>query len=53
MLIFNMGNGYGLLKRKSLVWHNPLAFIVKDWIDHRFMSRFQICGEQNKINARP
>jgi NADH dehydrogenase FAD-containing subunit len=45
MLIFNLGNGRGIFARKSLVFDGCLAFILKDYIDRRFMRKFQISGE--------
>ena len=41
LLIFNLGGGYGVLKKGPLFWKGRLAFKVKDWIDRRFMVRFQ------------
>ncbi|MFW6122783.1 MAG: NAD(P)/FAD-dependent oxidoreductase [Thermodesulfobacteriota bacterium] len=45
MLIFNLGDGRGIFARKNLVFDGRLAFILKDYIDRRFMRRFQISGE--------
>jgi NADH dehydrogenase FAD-containing subunit len=45
MLIFNLGNGRGVFARKNLVFDGRLAFILKDYIDRRFMRKFQISGE--------
>ncbi len=45
LLIFNMGNGRGIFWKKSWVWHGRLAFLLKDYIDRRFMRRFQVSGE--------
>lgn len=41
LLIFNLGNGQGLLRKKWLMFTGALAFRVKDWIDRKFMARFQ------------
>ncbi len=41
LLIFNLGNGQGLLRRKWLLFTGRLAFRIKDWIDTRFMAKFQ------------
>jgi NADH dehydrogenase FAD-containing subunit len=41
LLIFNLGNGQGLLRRKWLLFTGRLAFRIKDWIDKRFMEKFQ------------
>ncbi len=41
LLIFNLGGGYGVLKKGALFWKGRLAFRVKDYIDRKFMRRFQ------------
>ncbi|MCI5149731.1 MAG: pyridine nucleotide-disulfide oxidoreductase [Candidatus Electrothrix sp. MAN1_4] len=41
LLIFNLGDGTGILSKWSLVFGGRLAFIIKDWIDRRFMRTFQ------------
>ena len=45
MLIMNMGNGKGILWKRNLVLNGRLAFRLKDYIDRRFMKRFQVSGE--------
>jgi len=45
MLIFNMGNGRGILWKKNSVWQGRLAFLLKDYIDRKFMRKFQVAGE--------
>jgi NADH dehydrogenase FAD-containing subunit len=45
MLIFNLGNGTGIFVRKSWVWSGKLAFLLKDYIDRKFMKKFQVSGE--------
>ena len=45
LLIFNMGNGKGILWKKNWIWEGRLAFLVKDYIDRKFMKTFQISGE--------
>jgi NADH dehydrogenase FAD-containing subunit len=45
MLIFNMGNGRGILWRKNFVYEGRLAFLLKDYIDRKFMKKFQVAGE--------
>ncbi len=45
LLIFNMGDGRGIFWRKNCVWEGSLAFLLKDYIDRRFMRRFQVSGE--------
>jgi NADH dehydrogenase FAD-containing subunit len=48
LLILNMGDGRGILWRKSCVWDGRLAFILKDYIDRRFMRKFQVSGEREE-----
>jgi NADH dehydrogenase FAD-containing subunit len=45
LLILNMGNGTGILWKKGWVWNGRLSFALKDYIDRRFMRRFQVSGE--------
>jgi NADH dehydrogenase FAD-containing subunit len=48
MLILNLGNGRGLLWRKNFVWEGRLAFLLKDYIDRKFMKKFQVSGEREE-----
>jgi len=41
LLIFNLGGGLGVLKKKQMVFSGRLAFIIKDYIDVKFMKKFQ------------
>lgn len=46
LLIFNLGGGLGLLKKKAFVMggkslSGKIAFMVKDYIDSKFMKKFQ------------
>ncbi|WP_339132581.1 MAG: FAD-dependent oxidoreductase [Candidatus Electrothrix sp. GW3-4] len=41
LLIFNLGDGTGILSKWSMVLGGRLAFFIKDWIDRRFMRTFQ------------
>jgi NADH dehydrogenase FAD-containing subunit len=41
LLIFNMGNGKGVLRKGWLTFGGRLAFIIKDYIDRKFMKKFQ------------
>lgn len=41
LLIFNMGDGTGILRKKRMVPGGKLAFIIKNYIDRRFMRKFQ------------
>jgi len=41
LLIFNLGDGQGVLHKRWLTFGGHLAFRIKDYIDRRFMRRFQ------------
>lgn len=48
LLIFNLGDGRGVFRRKKLVFDGRPAFLLKDRIDRRFMQRFQVSGERQE-----
>ena len=41
LLIFNLGGGKGVLRKRWLTFGGRLAFIIKDYIDRKFMRKFQ------------
>ena len=41
LLIFNMGDGTGVLKKRWFELNGRLGFVIKDYIDRKFMKRFQ------------
>ena len=41
LLIFNLGGGVGVLKKRWLEFGGRPAFIIKDYIDRKFMREFQ------------
>jgi hypothetical protein len=43
-----MGGGTGILRRKNLVWNGRLAFLIKDFINRRYMETYQVSGEQDE-----
>ena len=45
LLIYNLGNGTGIFWRGSRVWKGRLIFHLKDYIDRKFMRKFQVSGE--------
>jgi NADH dehydrogenase FAD-containing subunit len=45
LLILNMGDGTGTFRKGRWVWQGRLAFRLKDFIDRRFMRKFQLSGE--------
>ncbi len=50
MLIFNMGNGRGILWKRNWIWEGRLSFLLKDTIDRKFMKKFQVSGELEEKN---
>jgi NADH dehydrogenase FAD-containing subunit len=47
LLIFNMGNGKGIFWKKNWIWEGRLAFLLKDYLDRKFMRTFQVSGERD------
>jgi NADH dehydrogenase FAD-containing subunit len=45
LLIFNLGDDRAIFRKKQFVFAGKLAFWLKDYIDRRFMRKFQISGE--------
>ena len=41
LLIFNLGDGTGIFRKKWLLFDGRLAFVLKDYIDRKFMKKFQ------------
>ena len=41
LLIFNLGGGIGILHKGWLHFNGRLAFLVKDYIDRKFIRTFQ------------
>jgi NADH dehydrogenase FAD-containing subunit len=41
LLIFNLGNKQGILHKKWQLFTGRTAFWIKDWIDRKFMKKFQ------------
>ena len=41
LLIFNVGGGIGVLKKWWLTFGGRLAFIIKDYVDRKFIKNFQ------------
>lgn len=41
LLIFNLGDGTGIFRKKFLLFNGRPAFFIKDFIDRRFMKKFQ------------
>jgi len=45
LLIFNLGGGRGVYWKKGRIFDGRIAFLIKDYIDRRFMKKFQLSGE--------
>jgi NADH dehydrogenase FAD-containing subunit len=45
LLIFNLGNGQGIFWRDQFILNGRPAFFLKDYIDRKFMRKFQVSGE--------
>jgi NADH dehydrogenase FAD-containing subunit len=41
LLIFTLGNGTGIIQKRWILFGGRLAFTVKDYIDRKFMRKFQ------------
>jgi NADH dehydrogenase FAD-containing subunit len=48
MLIMNMGNERGILWKDGWVFYGRLGLVLKDFIDRRFMKKFQVSGEMRR-----
>ena len=40
-----MGNGKGIFWKKNWIWEGRLNFLLKDYVDRKFMRTFQVSGE--------
>jgi len=49
LLICNLGDGTGLLLRGDLIWRGRIALRLKNYIDRKFMSTYQLSGEQSEV----
>jgi NADH dehydrogenase FAD-containing subunit len=45
LLLFNLGDGKAIYWRKDRVWTGGLAFVFKNYLDKKFMRKFQVSGE--------
>jgi len=41
LLIYNLGDGEGILSKWSMTFSGKLAFFLKDWIDRKFIKTFK------------
>lgn len=45
LLIYNLGDNTGIFYRGNRVWKGRLIFYLKDYIDRKFIRKFQVSGE--------
>jgi NADH dehydrogenase FAD-containing subunit len=45
LLLFNLGDGRAIYWRNNRVWGGRLAFILKNYLDKKFMRKYQVSGE--------
>jgi NADH dehydrogenase FAD-containing subunit len=45
LLIYNLGDNTGIFYRGNWMWKGRLVFHLKDYIDRKFMRKFQVSGE--------
>lgn len=43
LLIYNLGDGQGILSKWSITFAGKFAFLIKDWIDRKFIQAYQKC----------
>ena len=46
LLIFNLGDGTGIFRKKFIQFNGRAAFLIKDYIDRKFMKKFQAIEHQ-------
>ena len=49
LLIYNLGNNTGIFCRRNRVFKGRLIFYLKDYIDRKFMRKFQVSGEVESL----
>ncbi len=49
LLLFNLGDGRAIYWRNNWVWEGRLAFIFKNYLDKKFMRRYQVSGECKEL----
>jgi len=50
LLIYNLGNRTGIFYRGNWVWKGKPVFYLKDYIDRKFMQKFQVSGELAEVD---
>jgi len=50
LLIYNLGNRTGIFYRGNWVWKGKPVFYLKDYIDRKFMQKFQVSGEPAEVD---
>lgn len=51
LLLFNLGDGRAIFRRKRWIFCGKLNFLLKDYIDKRFMKKFQVSGELSELSS--
>jgi hypothetical protein len=51
LLIYNLGNRTGIFYRGNWVWKGKLVFYLKDYIDRKFIQKFQVSGEAAGVGS--
>ncbi len=51
LLIFNLGGGIGVLQKRWLLMEGKIAFKIKDYIDRKFMKKFQALEQSMIIHS--
>lgn len=51
LLLFNLGNGKAIYWRNNQVWSGRLLFAFKNYLDKKFMRKFQVSGELDELES--
>ena len=51
LLLFNLGNGKAIYWRNTQVWSGRLLFAFKNYLDKKFMRKFQVSGELDELES--
>jgi NADH dehydrogenase FAD-containing subunit len=51
LLLFNLGDGKAIFRRKEWIWCSRFNFFLKNYIDRRFMRKFQVSGELSEQSS--
>ena len=51
LLLFNLGNGKAIYWRNTQVWSGRFLFAFKNYLDKKFMRKFQVSGELDELES--